>query len=37
MRSPYLVLLDEADECGTLDFNGLTCSVVQGDDEMKEV
>ena len=33
----YLILLDEADESGPLDFDGLTGTIVQGDHEVEEV
>jgi len=33
----HLIFLDEGDEGGSLDLDGLTRSVVEGDDEVEEV
>ena len=37
MPSTNLIFLDEGDEGGPLDLDGLTRSVVEGDDEVEEV
>lgn len=37
LRQYYLILLDEADESGPLDFDGLAGAIIECHDEMEEV